>query len=78
MLNSAGHDVLALAGDPRLEGLDDPLVLELAAGIECLIGQCRHGAVARSRRRAVGPGPLGPEPLAEQPTDVFRGEAACK
>ena len=28
---AAGHDVLALAVDPALEGLDDPLVLELAA-----------------------------------------------
>ena len=30
-LQAAGHDVLALAADPTLEGLDDPLVLELAA-----------------------------------------------
>ncbi len=31
-LRTAGHDVLALAEDPALEGLDDPAVLELAAG----------------------------------------------
>ncbi len=31
-LAAAGHDVLALAQDASLEGLDDPLVLELAAG----------------------------------------------
>lgn len=30
-LRAVGHDVLALAEDPGLEGLDDPLVLELAA-----------------------------------------------
>ena len=30
-LRAAGHDVLALAADPAFEGLDDPLVLELAA-----------------------------------------------
>lgn len=30
-LRSAGHDVMALAEDPALEGLDDSLVLELAA-----------------------------------------------
>jgi len=30
-LRAAGHDVLALAQDASLEGLDDPLVLELAA-----------------------------------------------
>ena len=30
-LRTAGHDVLALAEDPALEGLDDPAVLELAA-----------------------------------------------
>lgn len=30
-LRDAGHDVLALAGDANIEGLDDPLVLELAA-----------------------------------------------
>lgn len=30
-LRAGGHDVLALAQDARLEGLDDPLVLELAA-----------------------------------------------
>lgn len=30
-LQSAGHDVLALAADQAFEGLDDPLVLELAA-----------------------------------------------
>jgi predicted nuclease of predicted toxin-antitoxin system len=30
-LQAAGHDVLALAADATLEGLDDPLVLELAA-----------------------------------------------
>jgi predicted nuclease of predicted toxin-antitoxin system len=30
-LRAAGHDVLALAEDASLEGLDDPLVLELAA-----------------------------------------------
>ena len=30
-LQAAGHDVLALAADPTFEGLDDPLVLELAA-----------------------------------------------
>jgi predicted nuclease of predicted toxin-antitoxin system len=30
-LRTAGHDVLALAEDPTLEGLDDPAVLELAA-----------------------------------------------
>jgi hypothetical protein len=30
-LRVAGHDVAALAADPALEGLDDPLVLELAA-----------------------------------------------
>jgi predicted nuclease of predicted toxin-antitoxin system len=30
-LQSAGHDVIALAADPAFEGLDDPLVLELAA-----------------------------------------------
>ncbi|MGH2850853.1 MAG: DUF5615 family PIN-like protein [Solirubrobacteraceae bacterium] len=30
-LRSAGHDVLALAADPAFEGLDDTLVLELAA-----------------------------------------------
>ena len=29
-LCTAGHDVLALAEDPTLEGLDDPAVLELA------------------------------------------------
>jgi hypothetical protein len=29
-LLAAGHDVLALAADPAFEGLDDPLVLELA------------------------------------------------
>jgi len=34
LLGSHGHDVLALAGDARLEGLDDPLVLELAASEE--------------------------------------------
>jgi predicted nuclease of predicted toxin-antitoxin system len=30
-LRTAGHDVLALAEDPALEGLDDPAVIELAA-----------------------------------------------
>jgi predicted nuclease of predicted toxin-antitoxin system len=30
-LRTAGHDVLALAEDSTLEGLDDPAVLELAA-----------------------------------------------
>ena len=30
-LRNSGHDVLALAEDPALEGLDDPAVLELAA-----------------------------------------------
>jgi predicted nuclease of predicted toxin-antitoxin system len=30
-LRAAGHDVLAPAEDASLEGLDDPLVLELAA-----------------------------------------------
>ncbi|HYB38139.1 MAG TPA: DUF5615 family PIN-like protein [Mycobacterium sp.] len=30
-LRAAGHDVLALAEEPALEGLDDPAVLELAA-----------------------------------------------
>lgn len=30
-LRTAGHDVLALAEEPALEGLDDPAVLELAA-----------------------------------------------
>jgi predicted nuclease of predicted toxin-antitoxin system len=30
-LQSAGHDVLALSADPNFEGLDDLLVLELAA-----------------------------------------------
>jgi predicted nuclease of predicted toxin-antitoxin system len=30
-LRAAGHDVLALAEDAALEGLDDPEVLELAA-----------------------------------------------
>ena len=30
-LRNAGHDVLALAADPTFEGLEDPLVLELAA-----------------------------------------------
>lgn len=30
-LRAAGHDVLALAEDAALEGLDDPAVLELAA-----------------------------------------------
>jgi predicted nuclease of predicted toxin-antitoxin system len=30
-LRSAGHDILSLAADPAFEGLDDPLVLELAA-----------------------------------------------
>jgi predicted nuclease of predicted toxin-antitoxin system len=30
-LDARGHDVLALAGEARLEALDDPLVLELAA-----------------------------------------------
>ncbi len=30
-LRAVGHDVLALAEEPGLEGLDDPLVLELAA-----------------------------------------------
>lgn len=30
-LREAGHDVLALAGEPAFEGLDDPDVLELAA-----------------------------------------------
>jgi predicted nuclease of predicted toxin-antitoxin system len=29
-LRAAGHDVLAVAQDASLEGLDDPLVLELA------------------------------------------------
>jgi predicted nuclease of predicted toxin-antitoxin system len=33
-LGDRGHDVLSLAADPRLEGLDDPLVLELAAAEE--------------------------------------------
>ncbi len=33
-LRVAGHDVVALAEDASLEGLDDPLVLELAAGQE--------------------------------------------
>lgn len=33
-LRNAGHDVLALAGDPAFEGLDDPLVLELATAQE--------------------------------------------
>jgi predicted nuclease of predicted toxin-antitoxin system len=31
VLRAAGHDVLALAEDASFEGLDDPLVLELAA-----------------------------------------------
>ncbi|MGH3635068.1 DUF5615 family PIN-like protein [Mycobacterium sp.] len=31
-LRAAGHEVLALAEDAALEGLDDPAVLELAAG----------------------------------------------
>ncbi len=30
-LHAAGHDVLPLAEDATLEGLDDPVVLELAA-----------------------------------------------
>lgn len=30
-LRAAGHDVLALADDATLEGLDDPAVLQLAA-----------------------------------------------
>ena len=30
-LQTAGHDVLALAADHAFEGLEDPLVLELAA-----------------------------------------------
>jgi len=30
-LRAAGHDVLALAEDPALQGLDDPAVLQLAA-----------------------------------------------
>jgi predicted nuclease of predicted toxin-antitoxin system len=30
-LRSTGHDVVALAADPAFEGLEDPLVLELAA-----------------------------------------------
>ncbi len=34
LLRAAGHDVLALAEDASLEGLDDPRVLELAAGQE--------------------------------------------
>jgi predicted nuclease of predicted toxin-antitoxin system len=33
-LRAAGYDVLALAEDASLEGLDDPLVLELAAAQE--------------------------------------------
>jgi predicted nuclease of predicted toxin-antitoxin system len=33
-LRNGGHDVLALAADPTFEGLDDPLVLELAAAEE--------------------------------------------
>jgi predicted nuclease of predicted toxin-antitoxin system len=31
-LRDAGHDVLALATETNLEGLDDPVVLELATG----------------------------------------------
>lgn len=31
-LREAGHDVHALAADPALEGLEDRLVMELAAG----------------------------------------------
>lgn len=33
-LRAAGHDVLALAEDASLEGMADPVVLELAAGDE--------------------------------------------
>lgn len=36
-LQNAGHDILALASDPTLEGLDDPLVLELAAAEQRLL-----------------------------------------
>ena len=36
-LQNTGHDVLALASDPTLEGLDDPLVLELAAAEQRLL-----------------------------------------
>lgn len=36
-LRTAGHDVLALAEDPTLEGLDDPAVLELAASEKRLL-----------------------------------------
>ena len=36
-LRTAGHDVLALAADPAFEGLDDPLVLEVAAAEQRVI-----------------------------------------
>jgi predicted nuclease of predicted toxin-antitoxin system len=36
-LRAAGHDVLALAEDASLEGLGDPLVLELPAAHERLL-----------------------------------------
>lgn len=36
-LRDAGHDVLALAADLSLEGLDDPGVLELAASEERIL-----------------------------------------
>jgi predicted nuclease of predicted toxin-antitoxin system len=39
-LRAAGHDVLALAQDSSLEGLHDPVVLELAATEERVLITC--------------------------------------
>ncbi|MGA2471654.1 MAG: DUF5615 family PIN-like protein [Solirubrobacteraceae bacterium] len=36
-LQAKGHDVVALAADPTLEGLDDPAVLELAAAAQRIL-----------------------------------------
>jgi hypothetical protein len=36
-LRNAGHDVMALAAEPALEGLDDPEVLALATGQERIL-----------------------------------------
>ena len=47
-LRATGHDVLALAEDASLEGLDDPLVLELAAVQERVL------VTRNSRLRAAG------------------------
>jgi len=55
-LRTAGHDVLALAADPAFEGLEDLLVLELAAAQErVLITRNSRDFAPLAREWAEGP-----------------------